>query len=174
MCNRYISWLSSAHPQQRNLASNPGTCPDWELNLWPFGSQASTESTEPHQPGCNIHFFVVVSNWIYNMSRYVCKPLYQSVRAASSEWCGIWWDNWFMDISLLHFLKVKWLSWFNTIMQNRWLWSHSVTVWIVVIVEALWKGMGNPYAEYGFPEWRSYSIDTKSLPSPFWKIIKYN
>ena len=24
--------------------------PDWELNLWPFGSQASTQSTELHQP----------------------------------------------------------------------------------------------------------------------------
>ena len=24
---------------------NPGMCPDWELNQWPFGSQASTQST---------------------------------------------------------------------------------------------------------------------------------
>ena len=33
------------------LALNPGMCPDWELNLWPFTSQASTQSTEPYQPG---------------------------------------------------------------------------------------------------------------------------
>ena len=30
---------------------NPGMCPDWELNHQPFGSQAGTQSTEPHQPG---------------------------------------------------------------------------------------------------------------------------
>ena len=34
-----------------DLAFNPGTCPDWELNQRPFGSQASIQSTEPHQPG---------------------------------------------------------------------------------------------------------------------------
>ena len=34
-----------------DLACNPGKCPDWELNRQPFGSQASPQSTEPHQPG---------------------------------------------------------------------------------------------------------------------------
>ena len=34
-----------------DLACNPGICPDWESNQWPFGSQASAQSTEPHQPG---------------------------------------------------------------------------------------------------------------------------
>ena len=29
---------------------NPGMCPDWESTQGPFGSQASTQSTEPHQP----------------------------------------------------------------------------------------------------------------------------
>ena len=33
------------------LACNPGMCPDWESNQRPFGSQASAQSTEPHQPG---------------------------------------------------------------------------------------------------------------------------
>ena len=33
-----------------NLAHNPGMCSDWESNQRPFGSQASTQSTEPHQP----------------------------------------------------------------------------------------------------------------------------
>ena len=33
------------------LAHNPGICPDWELNQQHFGLQASTQSTEPHQPG---------------------------------------------------------------------------------------------------------------------------
>ena len=31
----------------------PGTWSDWELNPQPFGSQASAQSTEPHQPGLN-------------------------------------------------------------------------------------------------------------------------
>ena len=30
---------------------SPGMCPDWESNQRPFGSQASAQSTEPHQPG---------------------------------------------------------------------------------------------------------------------------
>ena len=35
---------------------NPGMCPDWELNWRLFGSQASTQSTEPYQPGPKMHF----------------------------------------------------------------------------------------------------------------------
>ena len=38
-------------PPTGDLAHNPGMCPDWELNRWPFGSQAGTQSTKPHQPG---------------------------------------------------------------------------------------------------------------------------
>ena len=43
--------VASHAPPTGDLAHNPGVCPDQELNQWPFGSQASTESTEPHQPG---------------------------------------------------------------------------------------------------------------------------
>ena len=49
MCKRYIDHLPLA--PHGDLASNPGMCPDWESNPQPFGSQAGTESTEPHQPG---------------------------------------------------------------------------------------------------------------------------
>ena len=38
-------------PPTGDLAHNPGMCPDWELNWWPFGSQAGAQSTELHQPG---------------------------------------------------------------------------------------------------------------------------
>ena len=42
----------AAHtPPTGDPACNPGMCPDWELNRWPFGSQDGTQSTEPHQPG---------------------------------------------------------------------------------------------------------------------------
>ena len=43
--------VASHTPPTGDLAHNPGTCPDWESNRQPFGSQASTQSTEPHQPG---------------------------------------------------------------------------------------------------------------------------
>ena len=42
--------VASHAPPAGNLAHNPGICTDWELNQQPFDSQASTQSTEPHQP----------------------------------------------------------------------------------------------------------------------------
>ena len=38
-------------PPTMDLARNPDVCPDWESNQWPFGSQASAQSSELHQPG---------------------------------------------------------------------------------------------------------------------------
>ena len=35
----------------RDLAHDPGMCPDWESNQWSFGFQASAQFIEPHQPG---------------------------------------------------------------------------------------------------------------------------
>ena len=40
-----------------DLACNPGMCPNWESNWQPFGSQAGTQSTEPHQPGQETDLF---------------------------------------------------------------------------------------------------------------------
>ena len=40
-----------------DLAHNPGTCPDQELNQETPGSQVATQSTEPHQPGPPYIFF---------------------------------------------------------------------------------------------------------------------
>ena len=37
-------------------AHNSGMCPDWELNRRLFALQASTQSTELHQPGCQLLF----------------------------------------------------------------------------------------------------------------------
>ena len=48
--------VASHMPPTGDLAHNPGMCLDWELNLQPFGLQASTQSTEPHQPGLNLLF----------------------------------------------------------------------------------------------------------------------
>ena len=48
--------VASCMPPTGDLACNPGMCPDWELNWWPFGPQASTQSTKPHQPGPCFNF----------------------------------------------------------------------------------------------------------------------
>ena len=51
-------WLPLACPTPTpgSLARNLGMCPDWELNQRPFGSQASAQSTKPHQLGLNFIF----------------------------------------------------------------------------------------------------------------------
>ena len=43
--------VASHAPSTCDLAHNPGMCPDRESNWRPSGSQASAQSTEPHQPG---------------------------------------------------------------------------------------------------------------------------
>ena len=45
--------VASHVPPTGDLAHNPGMSPDWESNQRLFGLQASTQSTEPHQPGPN-------------------------------------------------------------------------------------------------------------------------
>ena len=44
-------------PPTGDLAHNPGMCPDWESNWRPFGLQAGSQSTEPHQPGLKADSF---------------------------------------------------------------------------------------------------------------------
>ena len=44
-----------------DLAHNPGMCPDWELNQWPFDSQSGAQSTEPQQPWPK-HFILMKSH----------------------------------------------------------------------------------------------------------------
>ena len=46
-----MCWVASRAPPTGDLACNPGMCPDWESNPQPFGLQAGTQSTEPHQSG---------------------------------------------------------------------------------------------------------------------------
>ena len=50
--------VASQPPSSGNLACNTGMCLDSELNLQPFGSQASTQSTELHQPGLETNDFL--------------------------------------------------------------------------------------------------------------------
>ena len=47
-----IGCLVACHmPPVGDLAHNAGMSPDWELNRWPFGSQARAQTTEPYQTG---------------------------------------------------------------------------------------------------------------------------
>ena len=56
--------VASHVPPIGDLARNPGMCPDWELNQRPFGLQASTQSTDPHQPGLVTSFELSFSSSI--------------------------------------------------------------------------------------------------------------
>ena len=49
--------VTSHVPPTGDLACNPGMCPNWELNWWPFGLQTGTQSTEPHQSEEHQDFF---------------------------------------------------------------------------------------------------------------------
>ena len=44
------SVVASHAPPAGDLAHNPGMCPDWKWSQQPFGSQASAQAIEPHQP----------------------------------------------------------------------------------------------------------------------------
>ena len=46
-------WLPLTCPPTGDLARKPSMCSDWDSNQQAFGSQAYTQSTEPHQPGLN-------------------------------------------------------------------------------------------------------------------------
>ena len=49
-------------------------CPDWESNQWPFGSQASAQSTKPHQLEC---IFIVMGFCMFcwdNKSSFELDP----------------------------------------------------------------------------------------------------
>ena len=57
-------------PTEDDQARNLGRCPDWEPNQQPFGLQAGTQSTEPHQPGLsmvlkNLYELIIVFRKIY-------------------------------------------------------------------------------------------------------------
>ena len=50
-------WLPLTHPQLGSWPTTQACALDWESNQQPFDSQAGTQSTEPHQPGCSVFLF---------------------------------------------------------------------------------------------------------------------
>ena len=62
-------------PPTGDLASNPGLGPDWEWNRQPFGLQASTQFTEPHQPGLSLVIFRRVNSVpVYSGNKSATPP----------------------------------------------------------------------------------------------------
>ena len=56
--------VASRVPPTGDLARNPGMCPKQELSQRPFGSQAGTQSTEPHQQGPSLFFYPPLSAFL--------------------------------------------------------------------------------------------------------------
>ena len=76
-------WLPLVCLPPGNLAHNPVMCPDWELNQRPVGSQAGTQSTEPHQPRLRGSFY----GSDYPLPRY-CVCARPSHQVLGTFFCG--------------------------------------------------------------------------------------
>ena len=53
-------------PQPGTWHATQACARDWESNWWPFGSQAGTQSTEPHHPGQDITLSENAPYWSFN------------------------------------------------------------------------------------------------------------
>ena len=84
----YLSHAATGDP-----AGNPGLCPDWESNWWPFLSQADAQSTEPHQTGCKC-IFLIMSQYHRGKSRQNNNSNYYTPLTATS----------FLNIPLLMYI----------------------------------------------------------------------
>ena len=78
--------VASCTPPPGHLARNPGTCPDWELNWRPFGSQSSAQFTEPKQPGPQC--------LIYIIGLLIHTPKHHSLYLIGSSSCVVPEDPW--------------------------------------------------------------------------------
>ena len=93
-------------PCTGDLACSPGMFPDGESNWQPFGSQAGTQSTEPHQPGqiflllnyvltlffwpCGEDFFPFlvcpINCWSYSFRHSNVKSIWLTALAGVAQW----------------------------------------------------------------------------------------
>ena len=84
-------------PPTGDLACNPVMCPGWELNQGHFGSQASAQSTEPHQPGPSFLFW-----YIFWLNRHYHQVIFVFVFSVRTCGCHIAW--YLIYLGLLPFL----------------------------------------------------------------------
>ena len=62
------AWPPPTHTPTGDLSHNPGMYPDWDSNRWPFSSQASARSIQPHQPElnfCSFNSYVTLGNFTF-------------------------------------------------------------------------------------------------------------
>ena len=59
-------WLPLMRPLLGIWPATQACALDWELNQWLFGSQAGTQSTEPHQPWLNVQYFLFYDKMGYS------------------------------------------------------------------------------------------------------------
>ena len=88
-----------SHGPIGDLACNPGKCPNWESNQGPFGSQADTQSTEPHEPGLKYFFKEKFSIPLFFLTLYLSNMRqWSNIRSGSityakvkliKSWCGL-------------------------------------------------------------------------------------
>ena len=88
---KYQCVVATCTPPAWDLAWNPGVCPDWELNQWPFGSQAGTQSTGPHQPWIFSSFWTWDSLFLFVLSATVYVAT--SVTHTQETWGFFCWWN---------------------------------------------------------------------------------
>ena len=105
--------VASCVPPTGDLALNPGMCPDWESNQQPFGLQASTQSTEPHQPGAiccilsplYLHHYKNVGIMIKAQTRSEIAKILERKVYLDSEFPGFFL---LMYVEVILNVKVKW------------------------------------------------------------------
>ena len=105
--------VASQTPFTGGLAHNPGMCLDWELNQRPFGSQAGTQSTEPHEP----------PSWIFIDNMWVgTSPFHVSAPAITLD------GNGFLTHSCHIAIQIdSWWFWVMGILYIHW--NFDVVVW---------------------------------------------
>ena len=69
-------WLPLMGPPTGDLACNPGTCPDWELNQQPFGLQPALTSLSYTSQGLIIQFCLLWCKFeMFHLKNYCKKYL---------------------------------------------------------------------------------------------------
>ena len=150
--------VTSCAPPTGDLTHNPGLCPHWELNLQPFGLQASPQSTEPHQPGWRWAYFHL-PDYLFivgEMSSQVLCPFL----------------NWIIFLTL-EFLRILSIFWILIPYQICDLQIFSYIPWIdfSLCCNVLWWSkflglMKSNLSTFTFIACEVGAISKKSLPSP--------
>ena len=93
----------SPAPPTGDLACNPGMCPDWESNQQLYGSQASAQSTEPHQP----RMFLILYFRIFSFLTTWHKKSRQHQVSVQEKDNSSWKITWYVTTKEQNHLSIK-------------------------------------------------------------------